>query len=212
MDCFITDVDNTIADTRNRLRRSLAEIKREEVFAETADRFGGFEDYLDGEEEEAFWNLFLSDKFLHMDEPAPGAAEFLRKLKSEGVSIVYLTGRHEGNGSSMKSGTETWLEEHGFPSPNHAKVSLFMKPLRKMDDKEFKLAKLQEEFSVKSESGEAIGVGDHPNDALVYSRVGVRPILLNWLGMFTNQELLNSASEVTVVEDWQELETKLYSF
>ncbi|MBS3786987.1 hypothetical protein KGY79_02185 [Candidatus Bipolaricaulota bacterium] len=210
MNCFVTDIDNTIADTRDRLRRSLEEIDRVEVYGETADRYGGFGEYLDEEEEERFWNLFLSNRFLHLDSPAPGAAKFLQKIKDEGVKIIYLTGRHDEEGDSMRPGTESWLEEYGFPSPSVTGVKLFMKPRRKTNDRKFKLAKLQKEFSEKSRLKEIIGIGDHPDDALVYNRVGIRSVLLDWLGLFSNQELQNSASGVKIVEDWQELEREFY--
>lgn len=202
MDCFVTDIDNTIADTRNRLRRALEEIDRPEVFEKTADRYGGFGDHLDGKEEERFWSLFLSGKFLHLDEPAPGSAALLRRINDAGVDLIYLTGRHEGNGDSMRPGTESWLEDHGFPSPESEGVKLFMKSRRKTNDKEFKLTKLGEEVSGKSCLEEVVGVGDHPNDALVYSQVGIRPILLDWLGLFSKRELENSVSGVTVIGDW----------
>lgn len=211
MNYFVTDIDNTIADTRNRLRRSLEEIDRVKVYEETADQYGGFGDYLDTEEEEAFWSLFLSNRFLHLDRPAPGAAEFLQKISDEGVEIVYLTGRHDEEGDSMRPGTESWLEDHGFPSPDRSGVKLFMKPYRKMDDRKFKLAKLRDVFVEKSDPEEVIGIGDHPDDALVYNRVGIRPILLDWLGLFSNQELQNSVSGVKIVEDWQGLEREFYS-
>lgn len=211
MNYFVTDIDNTIADTRNRLRRSLEEIDRVKVYEETADQYGGFGDYLDTEEEEAFWSLFLSNRFLHLDRPAPGAAEFLQKISDEGVEIVYLTGRHDQEGDSMRPGTESWLEDHGFPSPDRSGVKLFMKPYRKMDDRKFKLAKLRDEFAEKSDPEEVIGIGDHPDDALVYNRVGIRPILLDWLGLFSNQELQNSVSGVKIIEDWQGLEREFYS-
>jgi len=210
MDYFVADVDNTIADTRNRLLRSLEEIDRAVVFEKTADRYGGFGDYLDEKEEDDFWQIFLSGRFLHLDKPAKGAAKFLRKLKDEGVEIVYLTGRHDEKNDSMRSGTEAWLEEHGFPSPDTSDVRLFMKPRRSMNDREFKLAKLREEFSDKLEPGEVIGVGDHPDDAIVYNSVGVRPVLINWLGLFSSKELRNSVSGVKIVEDWQGLEKEIY--
>ncbi|MCF7876272.1 hypothetical protein K9M06_04370 [Candidatus Bipolaricaulota bacterium] len=210
MNVFVTDIDNTIADTRDRLRRSLEAIDRGKVYEETADRYGGFGDYLDAEEEEAFWSLFLSNRFLYLDRPAPGAAEFLRKIKNEAVEIVYLTGRHDEEGDSMRSGTESWLEGHGFPSPDRSGVKLLMKPRRKMEDRKFKLARLRDEFSGKSRAGEVIGIGDHPDDALVYNRAGIRPFLLDWLGLFSIQELQNSVSGVKIVEDWQGLERELY--
>lgn len=209
MRSFVTDIDNTIADTGNRILRSLEEIERVEVFEKTADRYGGFGDYLDGKEEEEFWRLFLSNRFLHLDEPAQGAAELLRKINRKGVEIIYLTGRHEERGDSMRSGTESWLGRHNFPSPEDTGVKLFMKPRRKMEDRQFKLAKLRDEFSGKLEPGEVIGVGDHPNDALVYNQVGIRPILLKWSNLFSNRELESSVSGVTIIEGWKGLEKEL---
>ncbi len=209
LDFLVTDIDNTIADTRGRLRRSLRAVGREEVFAETADQFGGFDDYLAPEEEEEFWRVFLSGKFLHHDRPAPGAAEFLGELKEEGVEIFYLTGRHDQAGDSMRAGTEAWLRENDFPDPAEAGISLFMKPTRKKNDREFKLELLEEKLSTKSPSVGAIGIGDHPDDAFVYNRVGIRPVLLNWLGLFSPEELRNSASRAKVVASWPELEEEL---
>ena len=209
MDCFVTDIDNTIADTRNRVRRALEEIDRPEVYERTADRYGGFGDHLDGKEQERFWSLFLSGKYLHLDEPAPGSAELLRGINNAGIDLIYRTGRHEGNGDSMRPGTETWLEDHGFPTPEIEGVKLFMKPRRKMNDKEFKLDKLGEEFSGNSGPEEVLGIGDHPDDALVYDRVGMRPILLDWLGLFPKRELENSVPGVTVIGDWREVEREL---
>lgn len=209
LDCFITDIDNTIADTTGRLRRSLREIGREEVFAKTSDRFGGFSDYLDSREMKKFWGLFLSGEFLHLDEPAPGAAEFLHKVVDEGIDLIYLTGRHDQLEDTMRPGTESWLEENGFPVPDGSGTKLFMKPRRNMEDKGFKLAQLKEAFSSKLASFEGVGVGDHPDDALIYNRAGVKPILLDWPGLFTKNELRNSASGVAVLEDWAEVEKEV---
>jgi len=210
LEYFITDIDNTIADTRLRLRRSLREIGREEVFAKTSDRFGGFSEYLDSRELNKFWGLFLSGEFLYLDEPAPGAAEFLHKLVDEGIDLIYLTGRHDQPEDTMRPGTESWLEESGFPVPNGSGTKLFMKPKRYMEDKEFKLALLKEEFSGRRGSDKVVGVGDHPDDALLYKQAGIRPMLLNWIGLFTIEELNNSVSGVTVVDSWPEIEKEVW--
>jgi hypothetical protein len=39
--------------------------------------------------------------------------------------------------------------------------------------------------------------------------VGIRPILLDWLGLFSTRELENSVPGVTVLGDWQEIEREL---
>lgn len=209
LEYFITDIDNTIADTTGRLRRSLREIGREEVFAKTSDRFGGFSDHLNPQELEEFWGLFLSDDFLHLDKPAPGAAEFLLKVVDEGIDLIYLTGRHDQPEDTMRPGTESWLEENGFPVPDGSETKLFMKPKRYMEDKKFKLDLLGNEFSDKLNSPKAVGVGDHPNDALIYNQAGVKPILLDWPGLFTKNELRDSASGVAIMENWAEVEEEV---
>lgn len=209
LEYFITDIDNTIADTTKRIRRSLREIDREEVFARTSDRFGGFSDHLDPRELEEFWELFLSDDFLYLDNPAPGAAKFLHKVVDEGINLIYLTGRHDQPEDSMRPGTESWLDENGFPVPDGIETKLFMKPRRNMEDKGFKLALLKEEFSENLASCKSVGVGDHPDDALIYNRAGVKPILLDWPGLFTKNELRDSVPGVAVLEDWAEVEEEI---
>lgn len=209
LEYFITDIDNTIADTTQRLRRSLRELGREEVFAKTSERFGGFAEYLDPEELSKFWKLFLSGEFLHLDEPAPESARILQVMVDEGIKLIYLTGRHDQSGDTMRPGTERWLENHGFPIPDETEIKLLMKPKRNMEDREFKLALLKDQLSGKLPSERAVGVGDHPDDALVYVKAGVKPILLGWPGLFTTEELRDSASGVAVMNDWVEVEEKV---
>ncbi|MBS3825961.1 HAD family hydrolase [Candidatus Bipolaricaulota bacterium] len=209
LEYFITDIDNTIADTTKRLRRSLRELGREEVFAKTSDRFGGFAEYLDSEELDKFWKLFLSGEFLHLDEPAPESARILQKMIDKGVKLIYLTGRHDQSGDTMRPGTERWLEENEFPVPDGSGTKLFMKPRRNMEDKEFKLALLKDQLSGKLTSERAVGVGDHPDDALIYKRAGIKPVLVSWIGLFSSEELNNSVSGVTVVKSWLEIEEEM---
>lgn len=202
---LITDIDNTIADTTRRMRRSLREMGREEVFVKTSDQFGGFSDYLSPEELEELWKLFLSEKYLHLDKPAPGAADFLSGCVDDGLKVTYLTGRHDQQGDTMRPGTEDWLAENGFPLPDQNRVMLFMKPRRKMNDRQFKLKLLERELSSEA-SGGVVGIGDHPDDALVYSKVGVKPIMLNWQGLFSRRELKAPAEGIKVVENWADME------
>jgi len=208
---FITDIDNTIADTSARLKRSLKEVGREEVYEKTSDQFGGFSDYLDAAELERFWGIFLSGRFLYLDEPVPAAATFLTRLVEDEVDLVYLTGRHDDSGDTMRPGTVDWLEKHGFPSPGRKGIELFMKPERSVDDMEFKLDCLGELFQKSSGSDGLVGVGDHPDDALAYSRSGVKPFLLTWPDLFDRNELEASADGVEVFENWAGLEEKFFA-
>jgi len=184
MEYLVVDIDNTIADTRRRVKASLDRVGRVEVYPKAAESYGGFDKYLTPDEEERFWQLFLSDKFLHLDEPAEGSAQVLRDIRGNGVELFYLTGRHDETGDSMRPGTETWLKENGFPAPDQNGVSLCMKFRRKMEDEEFKRELLGNEFGERPAPGEAVGVGDNPDDAVVYSEAGIRPILINWLELF----------------------------
>ncbi len=206
IDCLITDIDNTIADPSERIKRSLSELGREEVYEKTCGSFGGFEDYLSPGETEEFWCLFLSDRYLHLDKPAPGAADFLNEAKSDGVELFYITGRHDESGDSMRTGTVDWLLSNGFPNPEGAGVELFMKPTRKENDKEYKRSLLKERLSPRWPERNVVGFGDHPGDAEAYEAGGVRPILLDWLGLFPREELLSAGSDVLVLKSWAEIE------
>lgn len=211
LDKFITDIDNTIADTTARLRRSLREVGREEVYDKTSSQFGGFSDYLSPEELENFWGVFLSGRFLYLDEPVPAAAEFLTRLVEDDVKLVYLTGRHDESGDTMRPGTVEWLEKNGFPPPGQDGAELYMKPERSRDDMEFKLDCLGELLRENPGSDGLVGVGDHPNDAVAYRRSGVKPYLLTWLDLFDRNQLEASADGVEVVENWKGLEERLFA-
>lgn len=211
LNTFITDIDNTIADTSARLRRSLNEVGREEVYEKTAGQFGGFSDYLNAEELERFWGIFLSGRFLYLDEPVPAAARFLTRLVEDDVDLVYLTGRHDDSGDTMRPGTVDWLEKHGFPPPGSNGIELYMKPERSMDDMEFKLDCLGELFRKSPGPDGLVGVGDHPDDAVAYRRSGVKPFLLTWPDLFDRNELEASVDGVEVVENWPGLEEKLFA-
>ncbi len=209
MDIFITDVDNTIADTRKRMERSLREIGRGEVFEKTRKEFGGFGKFLSEDELDHLWRVFLSDRYVHLDTPEPDSARVLNGLLQRGVRVIYLTGRHDEEGDTMRPGTERWLRENGFPEPGVGGVRLFMKPQRRMNDRKFKVTRLREfmkELGPASKRG-VVGIGDMPDDACAYSQARITPILLDWLGLFSREDLLNSAKDVTVLSGWDEVES-----
>ena len=208
-DCLITDVDNTIADTSERMKQSLADLGRVEVFEKTSDEFGGFKEFLESKELETLWQLFLSDRYLHLDSPAPGAASFLRKLQTQGLDIFYLTGRHDEPGDSMRGGTVEWLTDHGFPDPENEGVELFMKPRRGADDRDYKNSLLEEKISFGIIPSNAVGIGDQPYDAEVYRKNGVKPVLINWMKLFPPKDLRRAAANVVVLEDWDGIAEEL---
>jgi hypothetical protein len=71
-----------------------------------------------------FWEKnFFSNNFLHLDEPIPGAREFIGIALGLGVNAVYLSGRDEQN---MGDGTRAWLRSHSFLG-NHSPASIFLK-------------------------------------------------------------------------------------
>lgn len=81
-----------------------------------------------------FWREhFFEDRHIHHDVPYPGAADFVKSVKSLGRKIIYLTGRDRvGSGQ----GTRHHLKHSGFDLSD-AEL-LLMKPRRHDSDVEFK--------------------------------------------------------------------------
>jgi len=82
----------------------------------------------------AYWKeRFFTDEWVLLDQPYPGAADFVNALKAEGFRIAYLTGRHT---DGMEAGTRESFARHGFPcGPDE---SFFFKPSFTLGDREFK--------------------------------------------------------------------------
>jgi hypothetical protein len=99
---IIYDIDNTIFDISKRYKISIEEsgidptrpLKRNPVRAR-----------------KAFWKIFLSDKYLYLDEPDEETIEDIRKKYNEGYGIILLTGRPE----YMRESTKLQLEKFGIP-------------------------------------------------------------------------------------------------
>jgi hypothetical protein len=79
---------------------------------------------------------FFSSDYLHLDEPLPGAVEFVRALEDVGARIMYLTGRDVGR---MEEGTIKSLKQWKFPL-DEEHVELVLKPVAEFPDEEFKAA------------------------------------------------------------------------
>lgn len=83
---------------------------------------------------EAHWrkHFFDGESLVEFDRKISGASEFVHKMRSLGIQIVYLTGR---SAHTMKQGTKKQLELLGFPVEN---CRLFMKENCKESDHIFK--------------------------------------------------------------------------
>lgn len=194
---IVVDLDGTVL--RNDLRKylSVAEMKPELSYEEINETYG-IDHLLSKEQKEGFMNVFLSEKYLHLDEPVEGAAECLWRMKSK-FNIAYVTGRQDEPGNSMRDGTEKWIIDNGFPVPNGIDVTLTMKPSRSANDKEYKLG------AVRAIGDAVAGIGDITTDHEVYEENGLKSIIL-----YTNRlkDMLRE-KKTPVVKDWQEIEAIL---
>jgi len=59
-----------------------------------------------------FWELFLSDKYMHLDEPNEKIIEYVRKKYNDGYKIIIVTGRCEG---TQKEATLEQLKKYNIP-------------------------------------------------------------------------------------------------
>lgn len=204
---LVCDVDNTICDTRPRVERCLESIGRPEVYELTADSYGGFKDMLSSEEVDQFFQIFLSNQFLEVDTPLPGAADVLHQW-TQNHHLIYLTGRHDMPEDSMRAGTETWLNTHHYPSPDQDQVQLWMKPSRFEVDLDYKnavLATLSIQYQL------CAGLGDLPHEGPMYAAFGLKPIIMSTVGMFPEDELRATHPDVVVTANWSEVTNILAS-
>lgn len=82
-----------------------------------------------------FWvEHFFSNEYLDYDVPYEGAVDFVQKIFSLGCQIAYLTGRDVAR---MGVGSRAVLLKWNFPLDDD-KAQLVLKPLKGMDDAEFK--------------------------------------------------------------------------
>lgn len=88
---------------------------------------------------EAYWKpRFFSDRYVDLDVPIAGAAEFVRDLWRRGALVVYLSGR---NAEAMLQGTTASLQKWSFPLGVRG-TQLVLKPRFDEPDETFKQASL----------------------------------------------------------------------
>ena len=156
----IFDLDSTLIDVRHRILRIFKDFvnleKTKKLFPKAFDVISNtssldpnryfIEDHmrdlnledLDGGlflmELLEFWKqCFFSNNYLKYDLPYPGALDFVKKMKSYPIKIVYLTGRDKPR---MKEGTYNSLLNIGFPVGDD--TQLILKPHKSMDDALYK--------------------------------------------------------------------------
>jgi hypothetical protein len=197
---LVTDLDNTLIDSRERYYRSIADATG---YTLTTARSSVIDvKSLSPYQRNVFYDVFLSSKYMDLDAPVRGSVEVVTKLRSRGMGIIYLTGRHHSREDSMKAGTLKSLSRLGLPMPNTSDVSLLMKPRKMMSTAKYKrniLGRLIR--SVKL----AVGVDDEPDDLQVMAEFIPLTIGLA-LSPVTSREL-KSKIRVPIAKDWFEVES-----
>jgi len=79
----VLDLDGVLFNVDERLKLCLSEVGARAV------------EELAGAKRKQFWVCFLSAKYMHLDKPNQELVSYVKKLRSEGVRIVIVTGRRE---------------------------------------------------------------------------------------------------------------------
>jgi len=129
----VFDIDGVLVDSSERFKKAMEEM--------------GVKDprELAGEKRRRFWEVFLSEKYLHLDTPNEEYIEKLKEYKAQGYRVVILTGRPE----RLRGATEEQLRAFGIeydeivfrPEGDYSK------------DHEFKareLAKLMQRYAIEA--------------------------------------------------------------
>jgi len=96
----VFDIDGVLVDPSKRLKKCLEE------------QGAKFLKDLDRARKQAFWECFLSDKYMDLDEPIIENIRYVQKLKENGVKIVLLTGRRE---NTQKTATLMQIKKWKIP-------------------------------------------------------------------------------------------------
>jgi phosphoglycolate phosphatase-like HAD superfamily hydrolase len=197
---LITDLDNTLIDSRERFKRSIAEALDYSLISGVSPILNVRR--LSKEQRDRFYDVFLSGKYTDLDIPVNGAVEVLSRLRSFGLGIMYLTGRHHSERESMKAETLRTLTRFGFPMPNGRDVVLYMKPRKAAPTNEFK-KKVLEQVSRKLDL--AVGLDDEVSDLRVM--VGFVPLVI---GVALSSEVARailSEMKIPIARDWFQVES-----
>ena len=89
MDVIICDIDGTVLDVTDRIAAVLHEIG-----IDPSGKPSQVADMLQPPHRSLFYDLFLSEKYTHLDKPVPEVVSYLRDLQlSTGLPVVFLSAR-----------------------------------------------------------------------------------------------------------------------
>jgi phosphoglycolate phosphatase-like HAD superfamily hydrolase len=196
----VTDLDNTLIDSRERLRRSIAVAVDNSLTASVSSIMDPKK--LSKDQRDRFYDVFLSGEYTDLDIPVRGSVEVLSRLRSFGLGIIYLTGRHHSKRESMKTETLKTLSRFGFPMPNGQTVVLRMKPRKSSPTDEFKRLVL-EQLSKKLYL--AVGLDDEINDLQVM--VDFIPLVIGVALSSEASRQISSKLKIPIAKDWFEVES-----
>jgi phosphoglycolate phosphatase-like HAD superfamily hydrolase len=197
---LVADLDNTLIDSRERFKLSLAEAAGFTSIAAIPSTFRIKR--LSKDQRDRFYRLFLSGEHMDLDVPVRGSVEVLSRLRSLGLGTIYLTGRHHSKEESLKKETLKTLSRFGFPIPNGADTMLYMKPRKMSPTDDFKRAVL-ERLATKLDL--AVGVDDEPDDLQV-----IADFVPLAIGIALSSEVareIKSRIRVPIARDWFEVES-----
>lgn len=177
---IIVDIDSTIADTTRRRYLSLVDAGLKHLtYRDIENRsLGDVSSRLSRENRRRFGRIFYSSTYVATDIPIQGSAQALRILQKK-FNIVYLTGRCKNPNDeslSMELPTISWLDGHEYPVPNNDTVWLFMRNHRGRRDDTFKRGAMKDVLA--EELNPVVGVGDLPEDAILYLSFKLRTLIL----------------------------------
>jgi phosphoglycolate phosphatase-like HAD superfamily hydrolase len=197
---LVADLDNTLIDSRERFKQSLAEAVGFTSITAIPPTFKIKR--LSKDQRDRFYKSFLSGERMDLDVPVKGSVEVLSRLRSLGLGTIYLTGRHDSKEESLKSETLKTLSRFGFPIPNGTDTMLYMKPKKMSPTDEFKRAVLER---LTTRLDLSVGVDDEPDDLQV-----VADFIPLTIGIALSSEVareIASKMRVPIARDWFEVES-----
>ena len=107
MDVILCDIDGTVVNVDARIAKCLNEIG-----VDPRGQPSAIADSLRGRQKSQFFDLFLSEKFTHLDTAVPEIIQQVRDLQLKtGLPLVFLSGRP----STMRRSTRAALLATGLP-------------------------------------------------------------------------------------------------
>ncbi|MCD6515488.1 MAG: HAD family hydrolase [Candidatus Odinarchaeota archaeon] len=187
---IIIDLDGTIANNEKRLLMSIKDVIGHEISL-IRRSYDIIKEVSDNPRiRSKIYDIFLSPKYVPMDEPIPNSKEVINRIhKDMGLKVIYVTGRPE----KMRRITIKWLKLHGYPIGE-----LYMKKRKYEKEFDFKkrvFSELKMEFDIVAV------IGDTSND--VAAAKANRIISIAITTNFSRNEL-DSAD--FIVDDWLEIE------